>query len=573
MCTADCNELCKIHTGQRNESNDEPITIRAISEEEHHHAEKPEVDYARLIQEQENDPILNTVHQWLRDGSRGEVKINRSPDALISYWRQFSLLSIQDGLIKRKWSTKKEGESRDLIVVPESMEDDIIQMFHDSPHSCHPGISNSVAHCRQYFYWPKMEDDFKLYIQGCEKCAAIKQPTHYLKAPLKHLVFDGLNRCLTIDHIEPGTGVGGFTGILTMTDAWSNYIAASPTRGQTALENINLLEKHWILRFGVPREIILDNAPGFSSTFFHLVQETWNCKVTHGQSYCKTSTSRAEKTNKRINSALRAVVTEGRENEWPKHLQKAVFCLNSLQNNRTGFSAHRMVYGQEAGLPTRLVVQNPEVIEGTPFPHSETRVAQEVWKRDREFRRIIRQVRRNVEQDIMYADNSYNKHTMGPFFEKGDLCYTLISCPSHKFGPRWEGPFPIVEKVHNNDHLYRVQISPDQEPIVVTLSKLKPFKGRSGRQEAETRKDATPDPTNTPAHGPEIESLVPTHQPTSSPSTAVQDEPPTTETPTHQPTSGPSAAAQDNPPTTSTTQQRTLRPRATIRPPTRHTAL
>ena len=427
-------------------------------------------DLKKLEEEQDNDLILKVVKQWVLDGEKGKIQVNRAPAALVCYWKQFSLLKIENGLLKRRWLRKKEDDCRDLIVVPESCEVEIMQLFHDNVTSCHPGANISVAHCRQYFYWYKMEQEFKLYIQACTRCNEMKQHHHYLKAPLKHLFFHCFNDALIVDHIVPeaeGKTARGNRYILSLTDAWSNYVVAVAVRSQTAKENIAAIMKNWVLKHGVCRELIVDNHPGFTADFFAAVWAYFDCKKTHGTSYKSASTARAENSNKRINQALRAVIPLGKERNWDLYLDKVVFALNCLKNRRTGFSANKMVFIREMNIPLSLMLDSD-----THQPVKSSQAGKDAYELHREMKRIIRKVRENSDVDFRYAQNSHDRNLMGPFFTEGSYCFVLINCKKHKFSPRFRGPFRVNKVI--NDHLYVVQITPTMEKVV-NISKMKHY--------------------------------------------------------------------------------------------------
>ena len=83
----------------------------------------------------------------------------------------------------------------------------------------------------------------------------------------------------------------------------------------------------------------------------------------------------------------------------------------------------------------------------------------------------MRKVREAADREHLYADRQYNKNIFGPYFKEGDKAYVLIQCPTHKFGPRWTGPFTVAKRI--NDHLYVLDIAGMER--VVNISKMKPF--------------------------------------------------------------------------------------------------
>ena len=66
----------------------------------------------------------------------------------------------------------------------------------------------------------------------------------------------------------------------------------------------------------MPKELIVDNHPGFTSEFFSQVFKAFDCKKTHGTSYKSRSTGRAENSNKHLNQAMRTILPKGKETQW-----------------------------------------------------------------------------------------------------------------------------------------------------------------------------------------------------------------------------------------------------------------
>ena len=57
-----------------------------------------------LQKAQESDDILREVRNWVHECRKPRaVQANRTPVELLSYWRQFDLLKIENGLLMRKW--------------------------------------------------------------------------------------------------------------------------------------------------------------------------------------------------------------------------------------------------------------------------------------------------------------------------------------------------------------------------------------------------------------------------------------------------------------------------------------
>ena len=132
-----------------------------------------------------SDDLLSIVRDWVEKKTRPQtIQANRLPQELLSYWRQFSLISIENGLLTRKWVDLKDpSKDRTLILVPEALQENFMRASHNSPFTNHPGVKSSIEVCRRHYYWPKMGECFKLWVEACVTCSEAKPPHQYSKAP------------------------------------------------------------------------------------------------------------------------------------------------------------------------------------------------------------------------------------------------------------------------------------------------------------------------------------------------------------------------------------------------------
>ena len=140
-----------------------------------------------------------------------------------------------------------------------------------------------------------------------------------------------------------------------MTDVWSGYVAAVATNSQKAEDNISTIIQRWVLIHGVPREILCDQAPGFRALLFKAALFGLNCDTTYGLPYECKSTSKAERTNKRLNQSLRLILHDKNPN-----IGYVCSALNSIKSRATGHSANLLVYGREINTPISLLVTEQE---------------------------------------------------------------------------------------------------------------------------------------------------------------------------------------------------------------------
>ena len=190
---------------------------------------------------------------------------------------------------------------------------------------------------------------------------------------------------------------------------------------------------NWVLRFGYPKELLADNDPSFTSKFFNAVLEYFNIKPSHGTAYKCSSTSKVERANKRINTALRLTLTDSQLKDWDLYLPYVCFALNELRSRHTGVSPNLLVFGRKLNTPLDLTLDGePVVFEQKSKKHGKA------WELNRTVRDIVQKARKHAAIDFQHSDNSYNKTIKGPYPEENDWCF--IHCPAHKFSKRWKGP-------------------------------------------------------------------------------------------------------------------------------------
>ena len=274
-----------------------------------------------------------------------------------------------------------------------------------------------------------------------------------------------------IDHIVPSSSRNGNTAILTITDAWSNFVVAVAVKTQTSVESREAIVTRWCGTFGIPREIVADNHQGFRGVAFTAFFEQWGVKITFGTPYTAKSTARAEASNKRINAVMRALLADREPGEWDSQLQNACFILNNIKSSRTGYAPYRLVFGTDANIPETLLLNE----QAAKARLSTTKdIPEQVYQRSKQLRRTAWKVRKKVNSQIACMKRQYDKKIWDPEFSIGEQVYVKINCPVHKFAPRWKGPFSIREIM--SPYLYVVQTG--RKSSIVSVAKLKPLNRR-----------------------------------------------------------------------------------------------
>jgi len=152
------------------------------------------------------------------------------------------------------------------------LQHDILQTLHDSPAAGHPGISNTWELVREQYEGPRLREFIEQYIKGCAHCQESKTNVHQSKAPLQRFdtpVEEGPFQYVSMDLITDLPKSQGFDSILTIVDQGcskaAKFIPCTKMIDGTGVALKYL--KHLVPWFRLPKQIISDRNPQFTSAF------------------------------------------------------------------------------------------------------------------------------------------------------------------------------------------------------------------------------------------------------------------------------------------------------------------
>ena len=92
---------------------------------------------------------------------------------------------------------------------------------------------------RDQLYWPGMHTDVSSYINSCPRCLRRKsQPD---QDPLLNIEASQPLKLIHLDHLKIEPSKGNIENVLVVTDHFTRYAQAFPSKTQTALTTAKLL--------------------------------------------------------------------------------------------------------------------------------------------------------------------------------------------------------------------------------------------------------------------------------------------------------------------------------------------
>ena len=223
----------------------------------------PVIDKEQMVKIQQNDPAIKRLLCY-RTLGRKPTRTERKAESkhalkLLSYWDS---IAEKDGILYRA-IRNNEGETNRLLLVPSILREDFLRATHEE--LGHQGPNRTEQLLRQRCWWPGLHDDVKQWISGCERCVVAKGPYLKVRTPMGSIIATKPLEVLAMDFTQLEQASDGRENVLVLTDVFTKFATAIPTRNQKATTVVKSLVKEWFLVYGVPQRIHSDQGRSFEA--------------------------------------------------------------------------------------------------------------------------------------------------------------------------------------------------------------------------------------------------------------------------------------------------------------------
>lgn len=262
---------------------------------------------------------------------------------------------------------------RDRCYIPPilSLRREIVNRYHDSLTSGHPGHLKTLELVRRHYWWLGMTVFIRNYVAGCAVCQQMKVNTHPsspglfpIHAAAHPLPFSQVT-CDFITDLPPSNG---FDSLMVVVDHGSSKgVISIPcnksiTAKQTALNYI----EHVYRRFGLPDSFLSDRGPQFSSQVFREIAKLLGIKTIRSTAYHPQTDGETERVNQELEVYFRIFCSNNPET-WKQLNPLMEFCHNQRVHSVTKKSPFYLMIGYE---PTDI----PVAFNRTHAPTAEQRL-------------------------------------------------------------------------------------------------------------------------------------------------------------------------------------------------------
>lgn len=231
------------------------------------------------------------------------------------------------------------------LCLPEDLRPEVLKQEHNE--SLHPGYEKTIHRLKLRYYWPKMAEHTRKYVQSCSVCKQCK-PSTLPTAPVMgaQRLSNKPFQILALDFIQNlPRSRNGKCHLLVLMDVFSKWVLLMPVRKIESKEVCRLVEDCWIRRFGTPEVIISDNATTFVGKEFQALLtrrmiQHWPSARHHSQA------NPVERINRTINACLRTYMDKD-QRLWDSKISEVEEMVNTTIHSSTGLTPYRILYGHE----------------------------------------------------------------------------------------------------------------------------------------------------------------------------------------------------------------------------------
>ena len=132
----------------------------------------------------------------------------------------------------------------------------------------HLGADRTLQLIRKRFYWPKMEEEVRHFINHQRPCVRPEKSRVQGKTTLLPAISSALLEIIRIDFLVLEKPSGGFEYILLITDHFTRYTQAYLTCNKTAKTTATHLYNNFVLRFSIPSQLLHDQGEEIENVLF-----------------------------------------------------------------------------------------------------------------------------------------------------------------------------------------------------------------------------------------------------------------------------------------------------------------
>ncbi|KAI7804787.1 hypothetical protein IRJ41_020325 [Triplophysa rosa] len=412
----------------------------------------PHLSEEGLADQQRADPELRDVLECLESGEKPLARTSQSPTMAV-WIREWNKLEVKNGVLYRKRMDK--GREISQLVLPNDLRETVLTSLHDD--MGHLGLDRTLDLLRSRFYWPKMAAAVETKVKTCERCI-LRKALPQRAAPLMNIQTSRPLELVCMDFLTVEPDNSNTKDILVITDHFTKYAIAIPTKDQKARTVARCLWDHFLLHYGFPERLHSDQGPDFES---RTIQEL--CKVAGIRKVRTTPYHPRGNPVERFNRTLLQMLgtlENDKKAHWKEFVKPLVHAYNCTKNDVTGYSPYEMMFGRQPRLPVDLAF-------GLPVNDSTQSHSQYVKTLKERLQESYQLATRNALKVAGRNKKRFDKRVVASVLDIGDriLVRNVRLRGKHKIADKWEPDVYVVLRKNSGFPVYTVRPEGKESPV------------------------------------------------------------------------------------------------------------
>lgn len=398
-----------------------------------------DIDWSQLQHEDEE------IRPWIDRVQSGEKpKKDQFPNSPLL--RMFDKLCVEEGILYRKVSLNDQEVKQ--LVLPRVQVPTVLKLLHDE--MGHPGRERTTSLIKERFYWPGISADIEKWVSNCDRC--VKRKTQPDRAPLVSITTTQPLELICIDFLSLEQSKGGYQNILVVTDHFTRFAQAYPTRNQTARTTAEVLFNHFIVNYGIPKRIHSDQGANFEGNLIKELCKILGTEKSRTTPYHPMGNGMTERFNRTLFNMLGTLGPKQKLN-WKSYVSTLVHSYNCTRHESTGQSPYFLMFGRQPNLPIDIAFGLVKEKNRKP----QTKYIKDLRERLVEAYNLAFKV---AEKSRQKQKEQYDRNMRGAVLEVGDrvLVRVVHFEGKHKLANKWEEePYIIIAQPNSQIPVYTVR--------------------------------------------------------------------------------------------------------------------
>ena len=424
-----------------------------------------------LVENQQNDPVISTARRFFKKGVRPTAaqrrEMERGTRRLMNEWNRFVMV---DDLLYRKRLNQRKGTEELQLVLPSCLHNCVLHALHDN--LGHFGVERTTQLAQERFFWPYMHKTISQWCSSCKMCS-LRRPQPNPQASLVPMIASAPLEVVAMDYVTLERSADGYENVLVITDLFTKFSVAVPTRDQKAVTTARAFWKNFVLCYGFPHRIHTDQGANFESRLIHELCILYGAEKSRTTPYHPAGNGQCERFNRTLIGLLRTLEGEKRR-RWPDYVHTLVYNYNNTVHSTTGYTPCYLMFGREARLPIDVTLNLDRREEQC---HRGRSLPEWVVDHKEKFDVAYKLARENLEVAANKRKTEYEKRVQDEPLHPGDRVLLRNHDPNRpkKIHGKWrDTPFVVIEKPNHAVPVYRIKLETGRGPErVVHRNELK----------------------------------------------------------------------------------------------------